>query len=89
MVNSSFDFSRVTFSSDSGGIITCDSSSVMVSDLTSTGASPIAGVHCTTPHALGNRRVNSISPTAPDMSAASAAQAQYKKVATKHWEEPD
>jgi hypothetical protein len=84
LVNSSFDFSGVTFSSDSGGIITCDSSSVMISDLTSPGASPVAGVHCATPHALGNRHVSNAAPTAPDMSAARAAQAKYRKAAAKH-----
>ena len=85
LVNSSFDFTGVTFSRNSGGIVTCDSSSVMVSDLNGPSSTPAAGVHCVTPHALGNRHISrAAAPPVPDLSAYKAMQAKYRKLATRH-----
>jgi hypothetical protein len=79
LVNSSVDFTGVSFVENSGGIITCDDTAVMVSDLT-----PGAGIHCRSPHRLGNRSVVTVAPTVPDLSAHKALHERYRKLATKH-----
>jgi hypothetical protein len=86
LVNSSADFTGVTFAGNAGGeIIDCDSSSWMVSDLTrSSSALAAAGVACRTPHALGNRNVLKSLPTTPDWSAHKARYDKYAKLAVKH-----
>jgi hypothetical protein len=84
LVNSSVDFSGVTFGANIGGIITCDSTATMVSDLAGPNTTPAAGVRCKTPHALGNHQVSNTPPSAPNLSPYKAAQARYRKLATKH-----
>jgi hypothetical protein len=86
LVNSSADFTGVSFSGNApGGIISCDSSSWMVSDLTHpNGMVPSAGVVCRTPHALGNRDVFKALPTTPDWSGHKARFDTYAKAAVKH-----
>ncbi len=86
LVNSSADFTGVTFSGNARGeIIDCDSSSWMVSDLTrSGGALATAGVTCRTPHALGNRDVFKSVPTTPDWGGPKARFDKYAKAAVKH-----
>jgi hypothetical protein len=85
LVNSSADFTGVTFAGNvRGEIITCDSSSWMVSDLTKPTSSFLpAGVTCRTPHALGNRVVSKAVPTTPDWSAFRALFDKYAKLAVK------
>jgi len=86
LVNSSVDFTGVSFSGNAQGqIITCDSSSFMVSDLTLPNAafSPV-GVLCRTPHALGNRNNLKALPPIPDWSAPKALYDKYAKAAIKH-----
>lgn len=83
LVNSSVDLSGVSFSSNTGGVVVCDSSAYMVSDLTS-GTATAPGVACRTPHALGNRTFAALHPAAPDFTAAKMMQAKYKALATKH-----
>jgi hypothetical protein len=82
LVNSSVDFTGVAFAGNSGGIITCDSSAYMVSDLTSATIGSPAGILCRTPNSLGNHHFVPTFPTSADGSAQKARQAQYKKVAT-------
>lgn len=86
LVNSSVDFTGVSFSGNAlGQIITCDSSSWMVSDLAkSTSAFVPTGVACRTPHALGNRDVFKWAPTTPDWSGPKAQFDRYAKLAVKH-----
>jgi hypothetical protein len=84
LVNSSVDFTGVTFSIDTGGIVTCDSTATMISDLAQANATPPAGVRCKTPHSLGNRHVTRTPPAVPDLSLYKTLQAKYKKIATKH-----
>ena len=86
LVNSSADFTGVTFAGNAGGeIIDCDSSSWMVSDLTrSSSALAAAGVACRIPHALGNRDGFKSLPTTPDWSAHKAQYDKYAKLAVKH-----
>ncbi|HTT21288.1 MAG TPA: right-handed parallel beta-helix repeat-containing protein [Candidatus Sulfotelmatobacter sp.] len=85
LVNSSTDFTGVTFSSNTGGVITCDSTATMISDLTRPNMSPPAGVNCKTPHALGNHKgAWRFTFKAPDVTPYKAMQAKYKKIATKH-----
>jgi hypothetical protein len=86
LVNSSADFTGVSFSGNAQGqIITCDSSSTMVSDLTtSNSAFSPAGVLCKIPHALGNRaNLNSLPPI-PDLSSHKVLYDKYAKTAVKH-----
>jgi len=85
LVNSSADFTGVTFAGNmQGEIITCDSSSWMVSDLTKPTISFLpAGVTCRTPHALGNRVVSKAVPTTPDWSAFRTLFDKYAKLAVK------
>jgi hypothetical protein len=86
LVNSSADFTGVAFSGNAQGqIITCDSSSTMVSDLTQPNSpfSP-AGVVCKTPHALGNRLNLKELPPVPDWSFHKALYDKYAKTAVKH-----
>jgi hypothetical protein len=85
LVNSSADFTGVTFAGNlQGEIITCDSSSWMVSDLTNPVSSFLpAGVTCRTPHALGNRVVFKAAPAIPDWSEFKALFNKYAKLAVK------
>jgi hypothetical protein len=83
LVNSSADFSGVTFSGNSG-VISCDSSSTMVSDLAQSERTPAAGVSCRTAHNLGGRQVTKTQPPAPDWSAQKAQHDRYVKLAVKH-----
>jgi hypothetical protein len=82
LVNSSADFSGVSFGGNSG-VITCDSSSTMVSDLAGPNSTP-AGVSCRTPHGLGGRQITKTQPTVPDWSARKAQHDKYIKLAVKH-----
>lgn len=84
LVNSSVDLTGVTFSGNTGGIITCDSTATMISDLAAPMSTPRSGVQCKTPHALGNRVVSKGHPRVPDISSYKAQQARYKIKFTKH-----
>ncbi len=83
LVNSSADFSNVNFSGNAG-VITCDSTSAMVSDLAQPASTPATGVACKTPHALGNRQISNTPPQMPDISAPKAAHDRYAQLAVKH-----
>ena len=82
LVNSSADFAGVTFSGNAGGIINCDSSATMISDLAPPNSTP-PGIRCKTPHGLGNRRMNLAPPKTQDITRYKALQARYKKIATR------
>ena len=86
LVNSSADFTGVTFAGNAQGeVISCDASSWMVSDLTRPGSalSP-AGVACRTPHLLGNHGVLKTLAPAPDWSAPKVRFDNYARAAVKH-----
>ncbi|HEY1895815.1 MAG TPA: right-handed parallel beta-helix repeat-containing protein, partial [Terracidiphilus sp.] len=83
LVNSSADFTGATFTGNSGGVITCDSSAVMVSDLPQPMSTPGKGVACRTPHNLGNDHGNVVRPTIPDFTAQKLKAAQYKAMARR------
>ena len=83
LVNSSADFSGVSFSGNSG-VISCDSSSTMVSDLAGPNSTPPVGVLCRTPHGLGGRQVTKTQPSMPNWSAQKAQHDRYAKLAVKH-----
>jgi hypothetical protein len=84
LVNSSVDFQGVSFGGNAqGGVITCDSSSTMVSDLTQPNSTPPAGVSCRTPHSLGGRQVTKLQPAVPDWRASKAQLDKYGKLAVK------
>ncbi len=82
LVNSSADFAGVAFSGN-GGVISCDSSSTMVSDLAVPNSTPTSGVSCRTPHGLGGRQVTKTQPAAPDWTAQKAQYDRYIKLAVK------
>jgi hypothetical protein len=85
LVNSSVDFTGLTFSGNTGGVITCDSTATMISDLTKPNLTPPAGVNCKTPHSLGNHKATAkFTFKAPNVTPFKALQAKYKKIATKH-----
>jgi hypothetical protein len=83
LVNSSVDLTGVSFNSNSGGVVVCDSSAFMVSDLV-TGTMTAPGVSCRTPHSLGNRPFNKLQPAAPDWTALKTLVAKTMARATKH-----
>lgn len=83
LVNSSVDFSGVSFSGNAG-VISCDSSSTMVSDLASPTSTPGTGVSCRTPHGFGVRQITKTQPVVPDWSAQKAQHDRYAKLAVKH-----
>jgi hypothetical protein len=83
LVNSSVDFSGATFTGNSGGAITCDSSAYMVSDPSATADRPRAGINCRIPHNLGNRRGSwGGRPAALDFTAQNNKHAWYKSKAS-------
>jgi hypothetical protein len=83
LVNSSIDSVGATFSGNSGGIATCDSSAWMVSDLIPRTGNPAAGIACRTPHHLGNGAHVAALPSAPDITAQKNQAALYKKFASR------
>jgi len=78
LVNSSVDFSGNTFTGNTG-VITCDSTSTMVSDLAIAARTPAAGVSCTTAHSMGNRLVNTPAQAVPDITAWKAMHSAYQQ----------
>ena len=78
LVNSSVDFAGSTFTGNAG-VITCDSSSTMVSDLGIPARTPAAGVSCTTAHTLGNRVVSTPTPAVPDISVWKKMHSNYQQ----------
>ena len=78
LVNSSADFAGSTFSGNTG-IITCDSTSTMVSDLSVASRTPASGVACTTAHTLGNRAESVPAPAVPDITAWKKMHAAYQQ----------
>ena len=83
LINSSADFSGVTFSGNTG-ITTCDSNSTMISDLAGPNITLPAGVSCRTPHGLGARHLDKSQPATPNWSAQKAQHDRYAKLAVKH-----
>ncbi len=78
LVNSSADFAGGTFNGNAG-VITCDSTSVMVSDLAASASNPASGVRCGVAHTLGNRVVNTPAPALPDMTFWKAMHSAYQQ----------
>lgn len=81
LVNSSADFAGNTFNSNAG-VITCDSSSTMVSDLGIAARTPAGGVRCTTAHTLGNRVASVPTPAVPDVSVWKKMHSNYQQRST-------
>ena len=76
--NSSADFSGVTFSGNVG-VIACDSTSAMVSDLAISARTPASGVNCNTAHSLGNRLISVPAPAVPDSTPWKAMHGMYQQ----------
>jgi hypothetical protein len=75
LVNSSVDFSGVTFSGDSGGVIICDSSAAMVSDQ----MQPNSTIRCKTPHTLGKRTITNRPSAVPDIFSVQSVASQVQE----------
>jgi hypothetical protein len=83
LVNSSVDSVGATFPDNSGGIITCDSSAYLVSDLLPANGTASPGIECRTPHHLGNGDRLATVPVAPDFTPQKNQAARYKKFASR------
>ena len=81
LVNSSADFAGNTFSGNTG-VITCDSTSTMVTDLAASVSNPASGLRCGVAHTLGNRALNVPTPAVPDLSAWKAMHTRYQQRST-------
>jgi Right handed beta helix region len=82
LVNSSIDSVGATFSGNTAGIASCDSSAWMVSDLLSGNGNLGHGISCRSPHHLGNGAHVAVPPVAPDITAQKNRAAQYKRYAS-------
>ncbi|HKW31760.1 MAG TPA: right-handed parallel beta-helix repeat-containing protein [Candidatus Acidoferrum sp.] len=78
LVNSSVDFAGNTFTGNAA-VITCDSSSNMVSDLGITARTPAAGVSCNIAHTLGNRVASVPAPAVPDVTVWKKLHSNYQQ----------
>jgi hypothetical protein len=78
LVNSSADFSGVTFNGNAG-VIACDSTSTMVSDLAISVRTPAFGVTCATAHSLGNRLISVPVPAVPDSTPWKTMHSMYQQ----------
>ncbi len=78
LVNSSADFTGATLTGNTG-VITCDSTSTMVSDLAIPSRTPAAGVSCTTAHSLGNRVLSATTLAVPDITSWKAMHNRYQQ----------
>jgi hypothetical protein len=83
LVNSSADFAGSTFNGNTG-VITCDSTSVMVSDLAASASNPASGVRCGVAHTVGKRLVNTPAPAVPDITAWKAMHSAYQQRSIAH-----
>lgn len=83
LMNSSVDSATSTFTGNTGGVITCDSSAYWVSDLPQSSSGSTAGVVCMTPHRLGNRHGAPGPHAIPNISALKSKVAQYKAMASR------
>ena len=83
LVNSSVDSVGATFPDNTGGVITCDSSAYLVSDLLPATDNRSHGIECRTPHRLGNGDRRAVVPVAPDLTPQKNQAARYKKFATR------
>lgn len=79
LVNSSVDFSGLTFQSNGNGPIVCDSSAFMVSDW----ITPSVSAPCKVPHNLGNHRQLDAGMSVPDWSRNKAVEQKYAKLAAR------
>ena len=77
LVNSSVDFSGVTFGRNTAGIITCDDTAVMVSDLPPDTLGPAESTKCKTPRLLVNREIERPAFALPDSATQKAAHEKY------------
>ena len=78
LVNSSVDFAGGTFAGNAG-VITCDSTSTMVTDLAAAVSNPGFGLRCGVAHTLGNRLASSTTPAVPDVTAWQAMHNAYQQ----------
>jgi hypothetical protein len=78
LVNSSVDFAGVNFTGNAG-VITCDSTATMTSDLSASQSTPASGVACKSPHGSVNRAAPKVPTTSADVARYKAKQDEYRK----------
>jgi hypothetical protein len=66
-------------SNGNAGVISCDSTSTMVSDLAISARTSASGVSCTTAHSLGNRLISVPAPAAPDSTPWKTMHSMYQQ----------
>jgi parallel beta helix pectate lyase-like protein len=76
LVNSSADFAGMTFSGNIG-VIACDSTSTMVTDLAASASNPGSGLHCTVSNTAPIRSVAETPPPAPNIAPLKALHQKY------------
>jgi hypothetical protein len=81
LVNSSVDFNGVTFARNTGGIISCDNTAVMVSDLTPAALGSAEATACKTPRLLVNREITRPAFAPPNSAAQKTAHDKYVALA--------
>jgi len=79
LVNSSIDFAGVNFTGNAGGLVACDSSATMVSDLSGSQSTPASGVSCKSPHGPVTRPAPKIATTSSDVKGYKSLQEEYRK----------
>jgi len=84
LVNSSADFSGVSFTGNSGGIIVCDNSAVMVSDLAPGAFGHLEGATCRMPQLPTKHQMSAPAFTPPNSTAQKAVHDKYVKLAAKY-----
>ena len=83
LVNSSADFSAATLTGNTGGILDCDNTAVVVTDL-APGALGSSGATCRRSQFRTNRHVSTPAFAIADSAAQKAAHDKYAKLATVH-----
>jgi|SRR5579864_1117184 len=84
LVNSSVDFSDVIFAVNTGGIVSCDNTAVVVSDLSPAVLGPLQAAGCKTPRRVGNREVAKPALQRPNSAAQKARHDNYVALSKQH-----
>jgi hypothetical protein len=82
LANSSVDFAGVSFTANSGGVISCDSTSIAIGDLATALTTMAGGVGCKSPHTPMSHHARRVQTTTSDVARYKAMQEDYRKAVT-------